>query len=118
VFVEEADPREVEASRALRDLLFIDQVEEVLPDLPFTELIGRPPVVLREAFDGFQIALLSLGGQTPEVQVFEHAASERSHGHPPVRGDSHGSNWSTRIRKRDGRVAGGKKEEKATRRGA
>src|SRR5262245_32344289 len=61
VLVEEPDSIEVDASRALRALLFIDQVEEVLPDLPFTDLIGSPPVVLREVFNGFNIALLSLG---------------------------------------------------------
>jgi hypothetical protein len=95
--VEESDLIQVDASRALRDLLFIDQGEAVLPDLLFTALIGSSPVVSGQVFDGFQIALLSRGGQTPELQVFAHPASERSHGHPPVRGASHGSKSSTRI---------------------
>jgi hypothetical protein len=110
--VEEPDPREVEASRARRDLLLIEQGEEVLPDLLFTDLIGRLPVVWGQVFDGFERARLSLGGQTPEVPVFAPTASERSHGHPPVRGESHGSKWSTRIRKIDGRSACGKKERR------
>jgi hypothetical protein len=45
--------------------------------------------VVSQAFDGFQIALLSLGGHTPELQVFAHTASECSHDHPPVRGAPH-----------------------------
>jgi hypothetical protein len=65
--VEEPDPIEMDASRALRDLLLIEQVEEVLSDLLCTELIGSPPVVLGQVFDGFQIALLSLGGQSTEL---------------------------------------------------
>jgi hypothetical protein len=103
--VEESDPIKVDASRALRDLLLIDQGEEGLPNLLFTDLIGSLPVLLGQVFDGFKRALPSFGGQTPELQVFTQTASERSQRHPPVRGESHESQWFTRIRKLDDRSA-------------
>jgi hypothetical protein len=103
--VEEPDPIEMDASRALRDLLVIDQVEEVRPHLSCADLIGSSPVVWREVFDGVKRALLSLGSQTAAWHVFAHPASARSHGHPPVRGASQGFTSPTRIRKRDGRSA-------------
>jgi hypothetical protein len=65
--VEESDPIQVDASRALRDLLLIEQVEEVLPELLFANVIGSPSVVLSQVFDGFEIALLGPGGQAPEL---------------------------------------------------
>jgi hypothetical protein len=65
--VEEPDPIEMDASRALGDLLRIEQVEEVLPELLFAKVIGSPSVVLSQVFDGFEIALLGPGGQAPEL---------------------------------------------------
>jgi hypothetical protein len=44
--VEEPDPIEMEASRALRDLLLIEQIEKVVPELLFANVIGSPSVVL------------------------------------------------------------------------
>jgi hypothetical protein len=55
------------AERALGDLLLIEQVEEVLPELRFADVIWSPSVVLSQVFDGFEIALLSPGGQAPEL---------------------------------------------------
>jgi hypothetical protein len=65
--VEEADPIEMDASRALGDLLLIEQVEEVLPELLFANVIGSPSVVLSQVFDGFEIALLGPGRQASEL---------------------------------------------------
>ena len=95
--VEEPDPIEVNAEGALRDFLLIEQEEEILAELLFAELVRSASVVLRQLVDGFDITLLGRGGQAPELQVFQHTASERSHGHPPVRGEHHGSKRSTRT---------------------
>jgi hypothetical protein len=65
--VEEADPIEMDASRALGDLLLIEPVEEVLPELLFAHVMGSPSVVLSQVFDGFEIALLGPGGQASEL---------------------------------------------------
>jgi hypothetical protein len=65
--VEEPDPIEMEASRALCDLLLIEQVEEVVPGLLFADVLGSPSVVLSQVFDGFERALLGPGGQAPEL---------------------------------------------------
>ena len=103
--VEALDALQVEASRALRDLFLMDHVAAGRPDLLCTDLIGSPSVVVGQVVDGVQRARLRLGGQTPEWQVCAHPASERRHGHPPVRGTSHGAKSSTRISKRDDRSA-------------
>ena len=103
--VEALASRQVEASRALRDLLLMAHGEAVLPDRLCTARRGSPPVVWGQVCDGFQIARLSRGGSTPAWQVFAHTASERRHGHPPVRGKSPGAQSSTRIRTRDDRSA-------------
>jgi hypothetical protein len=103
--VEEPDPREMEASRALGDLLLMEQGEDVVPEHLFAKVIGSTSVVLSQVFDGLEIPLLGPGGQAPEWQVFQHTASERRHRHPPVHGEHRGSKRSTRIRKINGRSA-------------
>jgi hypothetical protein len=65
--VEEPDPIEMEASRALGDLLLIEHVKNVLPGLLFADVLGSPSVVLSQVFDGFERALLGPGGQAPEL---------------------------------------------------
>jgi len=65
--VEEPDPIEMDASRALGDQLLIEQVEEVLPEFLFAKVIGSPSVVLSQVCDGFEIALLGPGSQAPEL---------------------------------------------------
>jgi hypothetical protein len=65
--VEEPDPIEMEASRALGDLLLIEHVKDVLPGLLFADVLGSPSVVLSQVFDGFERALLGPGGQAPEL---------------------------------------------------
>jgi hypothetical protein len=40
---------------------------------------------LRSLADGWKISLLSLGGEPPPLQVFQHTASEGRHRAPPVR---------------------------------
>ena len=47
--------------------LLIDHVEEVLPDLLFTDLIGSPPVVLGQVFDGFHDRTAESWGPNPGV---------------------------------------------------
>jgi hypothetical protein len=65
--VEAPHPREMEASRALGDLLLREPVAEGGPELLFAHAIGRTSVVLSQVFDGFEIALLGPGGQTPAL---------------------------------------------------
>jgi hypothetical protein len=98
---DEPDPVEMEASRALGNLRLLAPGEAVLPERRCTDVIGSPPIVLGQGFDGVAVARLGPGGQAPQWQVFPHAASERSHRYPPVRDESHGSKRSTRIRRLD-----------------
>jgi hypothetical protein len=84
-FVEESNPVEVNPEGALGDLLLIDQEEEVLAEFVFTDLVRSAPVVLRQMLYGFDVTLLGPGSQAPQLQVFEHTASECGHGHPPIR---------------------------------
>jgi hypothetical protein len=103
--VAEPDPSKMDAERALGDLLLIEQGAAVLPECLFAHVIGSTSVVLSQVLDGFEIALLGAGGQASALAIFQHPASARSHGHPPVRGKHHGSKRSTRIRKINGRSA-------------
>lgn len=82
--VEEPDPREVNAEGALGDLLLIEQEQEILAQLLFAELVGSALVVLSQSVDSGDITRLGLGGEPPQLQVFEHAVSEGGHGNPPV----------------------------------
>jgi len=82
--IEELDPIEVDTEGALRDLLLLQQEQEVLAQRLFTELVGRTSVVLCQLVDSCDIALLGLGGEAPPLQVFQHTASEGGHGYPPV----------------------------------
>ncbi len=102
---EKPDPIELDASRALGDLLLMEQGEDVLPEFLFAHVIGSPAVVLSQVCDGFERAVLGPGSQAPELEIFQHTASERRHRDPPVRGEHHGSKRSTRIRKINGRSA-------------
>ena len=83
--VEEFDPVEMDAERALGDLLLIEQEEEVRAELLFAELVGSAPVVLSQLVNGLDITLLGPGGEPPQLQVFAHTVSEGSHRDPPVR---------------------------------
>jgi hypothetical protein len=64
---EAAEPIEMDASRALGDLLLIEPGEEVWPALLFAQVIGSPSVVLSQVFDGFERALLGHWGQASEL---------------------------------------------------
>jgi hypothetical protein len=77
-------PIEVDTEGTLRDLLLMEQIETVLADLFFVELVRSAPVVLREVLDGLDVTLLGPGGEPTQLQVFEHTVSEGSHGDPPV----------------------------------
>jgi hypothetical protein len=74
--------------------------------------------MVRQMRHGFEVPRLGPRGQAPELPVFQQTASARGHRHPPVRGEHQGAEWSTRIRKINGRSAGGKSERPATRREA
>jgi hypothetical protein len=74
----------VDTEGTLRDLLLIEQIEKVLTDLLFAELVRGAPVVLREMLNGLAVTLLGPGGESTQLQVFEHTVSEGNHGHPPV----------------------------------
>jgi hypothetical protein len=102
---EEPDPREVNPEGPLRDRLVVAQAAEGLAELVFTDLVRSAPVVWRQMLHGFEVTRLGPRGQAPEWQVFQQTASERGHRHPPVRGEHQGSEWSTRIRKINGRSA-------------
>jgi hypothetical protein len=65
--VEESNPVEVNPEGALGDLLLIDQEEEVLAELVFTDLVRSAPVVLRQMLDGFDVTLLGPGSQAPQL---------------------------------------------------
>jgi hypothetical protein len=103
--VEEPDPIEVNTQGTLRDLLVVDQEEEVLAELLFTNLVRSAPIMLRQVLHGFEVTLWGPRSQAPELQVFQQTASARGHRHPPVRGEHQGSEGSTRIRKINGRSA-------------
>jgi hypothetical protein len=85
--IDEPDPLEVHTEGALGNLLLIQQEQAGLAELRFADLIGSTSVVLCQLVDGGDITRLGLGGQAPELQVFQHTASKGSHGHPPVRGE-------------------------------
>jgi hypothetical protein len=55
--------------------------------------------VLRSLVDGCEISLLSLGGEPPKLQVYEHTVSESSHRHPPVRVSYDPDLWAMTNRK-------------------
>ena len=81
----EPDPLEVKAKGALGDVLLVQQEEEILAELRFAELVESASIVASQLLNSGDITLLGLGGKPPQLQVFEHTASEGSHRDPPVR---------------------------------
>ena len=114
--VEEPNPLEMHAERALGDFLLIQQEEAILAELRFAELVGSTSIVASQLPNSGDITRLGLGGEAPQLQVFPHTASERVPGDPPVCGAPHRAKWFTRIRKIDGRSDGWKSAGKAERR--
>src|SRR4029450_10540091 len=102
---------------ALGDLLLIDQKEAVPAECVFTDLVRSAPVVLRQMLYGFDVTLLGPGSQAPQMQVFEHTASECGHGHPPVHVGYDPSERVDTNRKIEGNSRSGKRERQAEHRG-
>jgi hypothetical protein len=103
--VEAPAPLEVHTPGPLRNRLVGDQAEAVLGELRCTHLVRRAPIMWCQMLHGFEVTRLDPRGQAPEWQVFQQTASARGHRHPPVRGEHQGAEWSTRIRKINGRSA-------------
>jgi hypothetical protein len=121
--VEEPNPIEMNAEGALGDFLRIQQEEEILAELRFAELVGSASIVASQLLNRGDITLLSLGGESPQLQVFQHTASECRHRHPPVRVELNPSHrvYSNKMidgalepRKRGGKRQVGGTAQKAT----
>jgi hypothetical protein len=110
--IAEPDAIEVDAEGTLGDLFVMEEIENVLAEVLFAELVGRTPVVLRPLVDSGDITLLGLGGKPPQLQVFEHTAAARRHGPPPVRVDYDPSQTVDTNNRIDGRSPGGKRTRK------
>jgi hypothetical protein len=102
---EEPDAIEVDAEGPLGDLLVIEQIQKVLAEFLFAELVRRASVVWRQLAHSGDITLLGLRGKPPKLQVFQQAASPCSHGHSPVRVAHDPSHTVDTNRKIDGRSA-------------
>ena len=64
---------------AARHLLDGAQVEQVLPDLVFTELVGSGMMKLGELGNGPDVGLDRAVGIAAELEVLDHAVAERCH---------------------------------------
>jgi len=81
------------------------QEQEVLAELLFADLVGSASVVLSQLVNGSNITLLGLGGEPPQLQILEHAASQCGHGNPPVRVEHNPSQTVDTNKRIDGRSA-------------
>ena len=113
-----ADPRELEASRALGDRLLREPGADGWPARLVAQVLGRPAVVWSQVCDGVASAGRGPGGQAPAWSVFPQTASARRHRHPPVRGAHRGANRSTRLRTLNDRSARRQRDRSTTRPGA
>jgi hypothetical protein len=85
-FREAPDAREVHAAGTRGDLLLIQAAQQGRTARLVAELVGRAPIGWRQVVDGFEVARLGLGGEPPQLQVFEQTLAEGRHRDPPVRG--------------------------------
>jgi hypothetical protein len=63
-------------------VLDVGEIQEVLAEVGFGELVRRLAKVCGELADGADVGLLRPRGQSPELQIFEHALAEWRHDVP------------------------------------
>ncbi len=73
VLEEELDAAQRQGRGAAGDVLDVVEVEEVLAEVLFADLVGGLAAVGDELADGADVGLLRLGGQAAQAQVLEHA---------------------------------------------
>jgi hypothetical protein len=77
--IEELDAAEGNGVGAARHLLDGAQVEQVLPDLLFTELVGGGLIEAGQLSDRVDVGLDRAVGVAAELEVLDHALAERCH---------------------------------------
>src|SRR6266446_2710272 len=81
--VEEAERMGRLATRAPRELAFLNQVGEIGLDLLIGELIRRSFVVLGQLYDLADVRLVGAGGEAAQRHVADHAGPKLAHERPP-----------------------------------
>lgn len=79
LLVEELDAAQGDGVRGARDLLDGGQVEEVMANLFFAELVGGGMVELGELSDGTNVRLDGALGVAAQLQIIDHALAEQCH---------------------------------------
>lgn len=77
---EELDPAQRDREAGTGEVLNIGQVEEVLPQVFFSDSVRRPVEIRGELTDGVEVGFLGSGREPAELQVLDHALTEWRHG--------------------------------------
>ena len=79
LLMEELETAEHDGVRTARDLPHGTQVEQILPDLRFTELVGGGMMEAGQLGDGADVGLDGAVGVATKLEVLRHAVAERCH---------------------------------------
>jgi hypothetical protein len=79
LLIEELDTAEGDGVGAARDLLDGAQVEEILADVLFRELVGGRMIELGQLSDGPHVGVDGAVGVAAELEILHHAVAERRH---------------------------------------
>ncbi len=79
LFEEEPDPAQGDRRRRARDLLLVRQVQEVLPQVVFGDLVRTSVVMVGELTHGVHVAALRPCGEAPQLHILEHPLSQTGH---------------------------------------
>ena len=79
LLIEELEATERDGVGAAGDLLDSAQLEQVLPDLVFRELVGGGMIEPGQLCDGMDVGLDRTIGVAAELEVVDHALAERCH---------------------------------------
>ena len=100
-----SDPVAGPAKGALGHLRLMPPAPAVLAERRGADLVGSASGVLSPRVNGGNITRWGRGGEPPQRQILEPAASPSGHGHPPVRVEHHPAQTVDTNHRIDGRAA-------------
>jgi hypothetical protein len=75
MLIEELDPAQGQGVRAARNVFDVLQVQEILAQFLFADLVGGFAIMRRQLAHRLHVGLLRPLGQAAQLQVFDHLLS-------------------------------------------